>query len=77
MPTVGPDGDANGDGYGDVRDLLRATQTLIGQYLNPTQEELDRWDVVPLVNGVPQPNGKNNVGDYLILQKKVMGIVDF
>jgi hypothetical protein len=75
MPV--PNGDANGDGLVDVRDLLRAMQTLNGQYSNPTQEELDRWDVAPLVNGVPEPDQQNNLGDYLILQRKVLGIINF
>ena len=75
MPV--PGGDANGDGLVDVRDLLRVMQTLNGQYPNPIQEELDRWDVAPLVNGVPEPDQKNNLGDYLILQRKVLGIINF
>lgn len=77
VPVVYPPGDANGDGLVDVRDLLRAMQTLNGQYPNPTQEELYRWDVAPLVNGVPEPDQINNLGDYLILQRKVLEIIDF
>lgn len=60
----------------DVRDLLLAMQILNGQYI-PTQEEQGRWDVAPLVNGVPEPNQQNNMGDYLILQRKVLGIINF
>ena len=71
------DGDANGDGQVDVRDLLRVLQTLNGQYQNPSQAELDRWDVAPLVNGVPAPDQQNNLGDYLILQQKVLGTINF
>ena len=74
MPV--PNGDANGDGLVDVRDLLRAMQTLNGQY-TPSQEMQDRWDVAPLVNGVPEPDQQNNLGDYLILQRKVLGIINF
>jgi len=75
--TPGPNGDANGDGQVDVRDLLRVLRTLSGQYQNPSQAELDRWDVAPLVNGVPDPDQQNNLGDYLILQRKVLGIISF
>jgi hypothetical protein len=49
---------------------------LNGQY-TPTQEEQDRWDVAPLVNGVPQPDLQNTVGDFLVLQRKVLGIIHF
>jgi hypothetical protein len=70
------DGDVNGDGEVDVRDLLLAMQILNGQY-TPSQAEQDRWDVAPLVNGVPAPNQQNDLGDYLILQRKVLGIINF
>ena len=59
-----------------IRDLLLAMQILNGQYI-PSQEEQGRWDVAPLVNDVPEPNQQNNLGDYLILQRKVLGIINF
>jgi hypothetical protein len=70
------DGDVNGDGQVDVRDLLLAMRILNGQYI-PTQAEQDRWDVAPLVNGVPEPNQQNDLGDYVVLQQKVLGIINF
>jgi len=70
------DGDVNGDGQVDVRDLLLAMRILNGLYI-PTQEEQDRWNVAPLVNGVPEPDQQNNLGDYLILQQKVLGVINF
>jgi len=33
--------------------------------------------VAPLVNGVPQPDGKLDVGDVLLILRKVVGLVDF
>ena len=69
-------GDVNGDGEVDVRDLLLAMRILNGEYI-PTQEEQDRWDVAPLVNGVPESDQQNNLGDYLILQRKVLGNINF
>jgi hypothetical protein len=66
-------GDVNGDGQVDVKDLLLAMRILTGQY-TPSQEEQSRWDIAPLVNGVPAPDGQNNLGDYLILQRKVLGL---
>jgi hypothetical protein len=70
------DGDVTGDGVVDIRDLLRAKQILMGLY-TPTQQEQDRWDVAPLVGGVPAPDGQNNAGDYNVLLQKVMGYIDF
>lgn len=69
------DGDVNGDGQVDVADLSLAMRILNGEYI-PTQKEQDRWDVAPLVNGVPEPDGQNTLGDYLVLQKKILGIVN-
>ena len=69
-------GDINQDGQVDIKDLLLALRILNGQYM-PTQQEQDRWDVAPLVNGVPEPDQENNLGDYLILQRKVLGVINF
>ena len=71
-----PDGDVDGDGLVDVADLLIAMQILNGQYI-PTQTEQNRWDVAPLVHGVPQPDGQNTAGDYTVLQRKVIGQINF
>jgi hypothetical protein len=71
-----PDGDINIDGQVDVADLLLAMQILNGAYL-PTQGEQNRWDVAPLVNGVPQPDQQNNLADYLVLQRKVLDVINF
>lgn len=69
-------GDVNGDGQVDIADLLLAMRILQGQYI-PTPQEQARWDVAPLVNGVPQPDQQNNLGDYTVLQRKVLGIINF
>ena len=71
-----PDGDVNGDGLVDVADLLFAMRILNGQY-TPTQAEQNRWDVAPLVNGAPQPDGQNTLGDYVVLQQKIIGQLNF
>ena len=75
-PLDVPDGDINNDGMVDTRDLLLALRILNGQYI-PTQQEQNRWDVAPLVNGVPVPDKKNDLGDYLVLQRKVLGLINF
>ncbi len=74
-PTT-PDGDVNGDGQVDTADLLLAMRILQGLHI-PSPQEQARWDVAPLVNGVPQPDQQNNVGDYTVLQRKVLGIINF
>ena len=70
------DGDVNDDGQVDVKDLLLAMRILSGLY-TPTQQEQERWDVAPLVNGVPEPDQQNNVGDYSVLLRKVLGQITF
>jgi cytochrome c len=49
---------------------------LNGTY-TPTLQEQARWDVAPLVDGVPQPDGHNTLGDYVVLQQKVLGAINF
>ena len=71
-----PDGDINDDSQVDVADLLLAMRILNGQY-TPTPEEQARWDVAPLVNGMPQPDGQNTLGDYVVLQQKIIGQLNF
>lgn len=71
-----PDGDINNDGQVNVADLLLALRILNNQY-TPSLEEQARWDVSPLVSGVPEPDQQNNLGDYLILQRKVLGNISF
>jgi len=75
FPVVA-DGDINDDGMVDVRDLLLAMRILSGLY-TPTQQEQERWDVAPLVNDAPEPDQQNNVGDYSVLLRKVLGQITF
>jgi hypothetical protein len=75
VPEV-PDGDVNADGAVDVADLLICMRVLTGQYL-PMSAEQDRLDVAPWINGIPVPDGKITVGDYVVLQRKVLGAANF
>lgn len=43
----------------------------------PSMSEQAAWDVAPLVNGVPEPDQQNDLRDFLLLQRKVLGIIDF
>jgi len=70
------DGDTNIDGRVDVVDMLWGQQTLLGmRSLSPAQEA--HGDVAPLVSGIPQPDGAFNLGDVLIIQRMVLGNLDF
>ncbi|MEN8206369.1 MAG: M36 family metallopeptidase [Pseudomonadota bacterium] len=76
IPGNSPDGDVNDDGQVDAADLLLAMRILTGHYI-PSVAEQSRWDVAPLVNGVPVPDGQNDVGDYVVLLRKVTGAISF
>ncbi|MEE9493012.1 MAG: hypothetical protein V3W04_06495 [Gammaproteobacteria bacterium] len=70
------DGDANNDGLVNAADLVIAIQILSGQRV-ATSLEFAHLDVAPLVGGTPSPDGQFTLGDYLVLQRKVIGIISF
>lgn len=67
-------GDVNGDGIIDLADALKALRIAAG-IDTPTAPELSRGDVAPLVGGVPQPDGKIDIADVLVILKKAVGLV--
>jgi len=69
-------GDLDGDGCVDIRDALAVLRISLG-IDQATAGALAHGDVAPLVNGVPQPDGRIDVGDLLVLLRKVVGLVDF
>jgi hypothetical protein len=71
-PPYVPNGDANGDGIVDIQDARLALRIAAGE-ATPTSEQLRAGDVAPLVNGAPSPNGKIDVGDVLVILRKVAG----
>lgn len=75
FPTS-PDGDLNGDGTVDAVDVMLISQIVLGQRL-PTNYHQIHGDVAPLVNGVPQPNGKTNAGDVVLIMQKAFRSATF
>ena len=70
------DGDINQDGDVDVRDLLLMTQFVLG-LATPDTNQMIHADVAPLSAGTPAPDGSINVGDQIVLMRKVLGLVSF
>ena len=69
-------GDLNGNGSVGIQDASALLRISLG--MEPaTEQALARGDLAPLVNGVPQPDGKIDVGDLLVLLRRIVGLVDF
>lgn len=75
VPGVVPDGCLLG-GTVTVRDALRALQIGVG-LIEPTAGDMAHGDVAPIVNGKPQPDGKIDVGDAVIILRKSVGLVSW
>lgn len=69
-------GDINGDGRVDAGDLVLERRLIDGD-LTVTPELLEKGDVAPLINGIPAPDGRLTASDYLVLQRKILGLIDF
>jgi len=69
-------GDINNDGAVNTADLILATRILTGQ-INGSPGQLSRGDVAPLVSGSPAPDGQFNTGDFTVLLRRVLGVVNF
>lgn len=66
-----PAGDLNGDLTVDITDALKALQMVVGLFVPSTFETI-RGDVAPLLNGIPNPDGKIDLSDaYVILRRSV------
>ncbi|WP_026840071.1 MBG domain-containing protein [Citrifermentans bremense] len=69
-------GDLDGNGSVDLQDAARLLRGSLG--LEPMSAELfAHGDLAPLVNGIPQPDGAVDVGDVLVLLRRIVGLVDF
>ncbi|WP_279245805.1 thrombospondin type 3 repeat-containing protein [Candidatus Litorirhabdus singularis] len=70
------DGDLNNDSIVDARDILLGQQILLGM-VQLTADHLAHGDVAPLISGTPSPNGLFNLGDLVVIQRKVMGTISY
>jgi hypothetical protein len=69
-------GDLNLDGLVDIQDAAALLRISLG--MDPaTPQAFAHGDVAPLVRGVSQPDGKIDVGDVLVLLRKIVGLVDY
>ncbi len=74
--TAPPYGDLEGSGADtNLNDALIALRIAAG-VTSPTQQQMAAGDVAPLINGKPQPDGKINVGDVLVILLKVVGLLN-
>ncbi len=71
IKVVLPDGKITGAASVGIADALKALQFAIG-LTQPTAEEALHADVAPLVNNVPAPNDKVDIGDVVVILKKVV-----
>lgn len=71
----GATGDINGDGNVNTADLIHAQTFVLGT--QPDTNQKLRGDVAPLVGGIPMPNGVFDLGDLLVIQRKITGEVSF
>jgi uncharacterized repeat protein (TIGR02543 family) len=69
-----PDGrlDPNGSEIG-IGDCVLAMRIALGD-IEPTPEQKKRGDCAPLVNGKPVPDGKIDLGDAVVILRKVVGL---
>jgi uncharacterized Zn-binding protein involved in type VI secretion len=67
-----PDGTLNGTGTPTIQDALRAIRIAVNQS-TPTAQELAHYDIGPLVGGKPNPNGKIEIVDAILILRKALG----
>lgn len=67
-----PDGDLDGGGV-TVTDAQRALRIAAG-LIAPSANDLAYGDVAPLVNGKPQPDGRIDIGDVVVILRRVVNL---
>lgn len=74
--TILPIGDIDGDGSTTIADALTALQMSVGLQ-TATAAQLARGDVAPLVGGVPEPDGKIDLGDVAVILRRSIGALNW
>ncbi|HEY3309291.1 MAG TPA: hypothetical protein VGJ93_12615 [Desulfuromonadaceae bacterium] len=69
-PATGT-GDLNGDGKVDLEDALRALKIAVG-IIVATPADIINGDLAPIISGTPQPDGKIDIMDVLMILKRVL-----
>jgi len=69
-----PDGRLVDPNQVSIADALRALRIASG-LITPTANDLAHGDVAPLVNNVPAPDGKIDLGDVIVILRKSVGLV--
>ncbi|WP_162604869.1 MBG domain-containing protein [Geomonas ferrireducens] len=69
-------GDLNGDGRVDLGDAARLLRVSLGEE-EASAEVMAHCDLAPLVDGVPKPDGVIDVGDVLVLLRRIVGLAFF
>ncbi len=71
-------GDTNNDGNVTLADAILAFRHALGIQLITDTAELKRCDVAPLgADGRPQPDGVVDIGDVIIIMRKIVGLVNW
>jgi hypothetical protein len=63
----------NADGAIDMIDALKTLRIAAGLEA-ATANDLEHGDVAPLVNAAPQPDGKIDIGDVVVILRKSVGL---
>jgi hypothetical protein len=71
---VVPSGDINQDSKVDISDALKLLEIAVGR-VDATAAMLKNADVAPLVNGIPSPDGKIDIGDVVVTLRRIVGSV--
>jgi hypothetical protein len=69
-------GDLNNDGSVDVADYILASQIVLNAS-PPNAVQFYALDIAPLNDGLPNPDGNLNTADLLLLERKILGLVNF
>ncbi len=66
-------GDMDNDGSTSLADVLQVLKFAMGS-VQPSGAELTRADLAPIVNGVPQPDGKVDIHDVIVILRRLVGL---